>query len=157
MNIRIATVTDLNDLVRLNDQIQRQHAEQYPEEFKYPANSKEVAKFFATLIESDTDTVLVASNETGVYAYLYYEIQRIPENTFKYAKSRYYIHHVLVDSSVRRSGTASALFAKVEGRARPEGIAHIALDTWMLNKEAHDFFEWKGFTVTQLLFSKMLN
>ncbi len=33
MAIRLATTADLADLVRPNDQIQRQHAEQYPHEF----------------------------------------------------------------------------------------------------------------------------
>lgn len=157
MNIRIATNADLVDLARLNDQIQRQHAGQYPDVFKYPANSEKVKEFFARLIEDDANVVLVASDETGVYAYLYYEIQRTPENIFKYSKSRYYIHQVLVDSSVRRSGTASALFEDVEMRARSEGIVHIGLDTWMLNKNAHNFFEREGFMVDRLVFSKTLD
>ena len=154
MDIRIATASDLDDLVRLNDQIQLQHAQQYPEEFKYPADQIEVRAFFESLIKSDTNTVLVATSENVVYAYLYYETHRIPENTFKFAKDRFYIHHILVDVSVRRSGTATALFKTVEEHARSEGIGNITLDTWMLNKDAHVYFEQIGFEVTQLLFSK---
>ena len=157
MTIRLATTADLNDLVRLNDQIQHQHAEQYPEEFKYPANADEVSNFFDELISSETDIVLVAFDETSIFAYLWYAIQQIPENRFKYAKARYYIQQVLVDSAIRRLGTASTLFEWVENEAKNNGVTQIALDTWSLNKHAHDFFERQGFEKTQLLFTKKLS
>ena len=152
--IRLAKHSDLDDLIRLNDQIQRQHAEQYPEEFRYPADPNGVRDFFVSLLDSENNTVIVACESDRTVAYLYYELHEIPQNTFKFAKSRYYIHHVLVDESVRRSGTASALFEWVEKDARDNGVPQIALDTWMLNEDAHKFFERKGFQLTQLLFSK---
>lgn len=77
MAIRLATTVDLADLVRLNDQIQLQHAEQYPHEFKYPADTEGVSNFFADLISSDTDVVIVACDEQSLYAYLWYAIHRI--------------------------------------------------------------------------------
>ena len=156
MKIRAATRSDLEDLVRLNDQIQWQHANQYPHEFKYPADKEKVAEFFERLIDSDSNTVVVVCDKDQPIAYLYCELQRIPQNTFKFAKSRYYIHHILIDETVRRTGIASALFEWVEEQARGRGVSEIALDTWMLNKEAHEFFERKGFHLTQLLFSKAL-
>ena len=157
MAIRLATTADLGDLVRLNDQIQLQHAEQYRHEFKYPTDAGGVSNFFCDLVSSDTDVVIVACDENSIYAYLWYEIHRIPENAFKYAKTRYYIQHVLVDSAIRRLGTASALFQWVENEAKINGVMQIALDSWSLNKHAHEFFERQGFEKTQLLFSKKLN
>lgn len=157
MAIRLATTADLADLVRLNDQIQLQHAEQYPHEFKYPADAEGVSNFFADLISGDTDVVIVAFDENGLYAYLWYAIHRIPENAFRYAKSRYYIQHVLVDTAIRRLGTASALFQWVENEAKTNGVTQIALDSWSLNKHAHEFFERQGFEKEQLVFSKKLS
>jgi len=154
MIIRPATNSDIDDLVLLNDQIQRLHAEQYPDEFRYPVDRGEIRDFFEGLLSSDNNTVIVACDESRTIGYLYYEIHSIPQNTFKLAKVRYYIHHVLVDENTRRLGTASALFDWVESDARENGVSQIVLDTWMKNSDAHEFFKRKGYELTQLLFSK---
>lgn len=156
MNIRRAIDSDLDDLVLLNDQIQRLHAEQYPDEFRYPTDPGDVRDFFIGLLNSEHNIVVVACEENRTVGYLYYEVHRIPQDTFKFAIIRYYIHHVLVDEYARRLGTASALFDWVEKEARDDGVSQIALDTWMRNADAHKFFKRKGYQLTQLLFSKPL-
>ena len=156
MSIRPATTNDLPDLVRLNDQIQLQHVEQYPSEFKYPVEPHLVSEFFAMLVSSTSNEVIVAFDDENVLGYLWYETQEKAESPFKHAKLRFYIHHVCVDSRVRRGGVASALFDRVEQEARIASIAEIALDTWSMNKEGQDFFARQGFERIRLIYSKKL-
>ena len=157
MAVRSALVSDLDELARLNDQIQHQHAILYPDEFKYPIDSVDVKIYFKSIIGSDENTVLVAESNDAVQAYLYYETQQRPENTFKFGFRRFYIHHVVVDAPYRRSGIATELFQAVEKRARLQGIRVIGLDSWALNTDAHVYFEQRGLDVCRLVYSKTLD
>ena len=40
----------VDDLIRLNDQVQKIHAEQYPDIFKYPVEEASLSKLFASKI-----------------------------------------------------------------------------------------------------------
>jgi len=112
MVVRTALNSDLAELVRLNNQIQQQHAILYPDEFKYPTVSADIRNYFKTLINSDQNTVLVVESDDAVQAYLYYELQQKPENAFKFGYKRFYIHHIVVDASFRRSGIGSSSLFK---------------------------------------------
>lgn len=154
MNIRNAINADLPELLRLNDQAQKQHAEQYPEKFKYPANAEEVKEFLKGLIGSDSNEIMVIFSEKRLIGYLWYEIQEKPENAFKNSLKRFYIHHVCVDENSRRCGAATTLFEWTITKAQSVSIDEIGLDTWLLNKEAQSFFEHQGFEQEKIIYSK---
>ncbi len=156
MNIRDATDADLPELLRLNDQVQKQHADQYPEKFKYPAMDQEVEEFFKGILDSDSDKVIVILKEKKLIGYLWYEIQERPENALKNGLKRFYIHHVGVDKGSRRSGAATALFKWIITKAQAASIDEIGLDTWQLNKEAQIFFEHQGFEQEKIIYSKKI-
>jgi len=156
VSIRLANKGDLGDIVKLNDQIQLQHTRQYPDNFKYPLDSVKVSRYFESLIDSEENVVIVATDNQSVIGYLYYEKRLHSGNIFTQGKSRFFIHHVLVDQGCRRLGTATSLFKWVEGAAREEGMSEIALDTMMLNHVAQLFFKQCGYNMSQIRFTKSL-
>ena len=157
VDVRLAVKDDLPDLVRLNEQIQFQHAEQYPSEFKYPTKYEEISNFFEELIDIQSTVLIIANVEDQIIGYLYYEIHNVNENPFKFGKKRCYIHHILVDHTYRRAGVGSSLIAWVEDAANTENASEIVLDTMELNHVAHRYFEQSGFRISQFKYTKSTN
>ncbi len=156
MDIRNFTIQDMPDLIRLNNQVQQQHAKQYPEKFKCSTDPDKVSEFFKKLINCNSNKILVVSKQQTLLGYLWYEIQDKPENTFTYSIKRIYIHHVSVDRTVRRSGIATKLFNRVIQQAKLVDAIEVGLDTWNLNKDAQSFFEKQGFDAERVVYSKKL-
>lgn len=156
MEVREATLADVSELVRLNDEVQRLHAELYPQIYIYPLEVGKVSRFFDDLINSESASVLVATSETGLCGYLYYEIQLNKLNAFKFPSTRYYIHHVSVEKKSRRNGVATQLFQYLESTAKSVGNTQVMLDTMHLNRHAQQFFESIGFSLLMQKYSKSL-
>ncbi|MEM7442537.1 MAG: GNAT family N-acetyltransferase [Pseudomonadota bacterium] len=146
MKIRSATRTDVAALVTLNDDIQRQHAEAYPDDFFYPADPDEVAKFFDGLLGRQDNEILLAEADGGeACAYLWYEVRRSGGNPFKKPINQLFVHHLFVVREWRRRGVGRSLLEHVRSIAQAEGTAEIALDTWAANASALSFFADEGF------------
>ncbi len=154
--IKVAKASDLGRIVALNDQVQRQHADAYPDDFLFPTNAEDVSDFFSALLDDESQELLLACVEGDVIAYLWYQIQRRPPNPFTKPISRLFIHHVVVDGKFRRQGVAGHLFERVEREARSRGHAEIALDTWASNTEAQGFFMSQGFQPCRYILRKAL-
>ena len=156
VRIRDAGPSDLDALVGLNDQIQQQHAQQYPDQFVFPTVPADVRRFFETLIGQDDQRVLAADTGGPAIGYLWYEIRRKSASPFKPPGMRFHIHHVCVAQAARRTGVGAALFAQVEAQAAAAGAPEIVLDTWVQNDAGQAFFKSKGFAPRRIEFSKRL-
>ena len=157
ISVRNAGAPDLGRIVALNNQVQRLHAEAQPDDFLFPTNAEDVSDFFATLLDDDSQTLLLAIADGGVIGYLWYQTQHRHPNPFTRSTSRFCIHHVVVDEQHRRLGVAGRLFEQVEKDARSRGLAEFTLDTWAFNKEAHDFFKAQGFQPSRYILRKTLS
>lgn len=148
--IRDAKPLDLPYIVDLNDEIQRQHASWYPDDFRYPTDAERMAKYFGRLLQDDTQNLLVATVGEEIVAYLWYEIHRRRRTPHKQAMSRLEVHHVFVRPSHRRQGIAAGLFDYVRRIAVAESLRDIALSTWACNSGAQAFFASQGLEVFKL-------
>jgi len=157
LDIKNATKADLPGLLRLNKQIQQQHAEQFPKEFLFEPDAKGTRDFFKRLIDEDSQLLLIAHTADQSVGYLWCEIQRFPTSLFRPARSKLYVQHVCVDADHRRHGIASALFQQVDDLAKAAGITRIGLDTWAGNESAHSFFRSRGFETQQIIYGKNLD
>ena len=145
VEIRDIEISDLPEIVRLNDGIQRQHVEAYPDDFLYPVDQASVSAFFASLIDNADQSVLIATIEDKAVAYFWYERQRARPNPFTRPKDRLFVHHIYVMAPYQRRGVARLFMNHVDAVARSENIHEIALDTWMGNAGAKAFFEAQGY------------
>jgi ribosomal protein S18 acetylase RimI-like enzyme len=146
ISLRVASATDIDDIVRLNRDVQQLHAELEPSFFKSNVNNEEVAAFFAAKLALSENHIRLADSGDGPIGYVWFEVQDRPETPLTLARKRIYIHHLSVQAGARRHGIASALLRRVEAEALADGITNIALDTWAANGSARGFFESRGFT-----------
>lgn len=142
--------------MRLAGQVQQQHAEDYPDAFKFPVDGGKVEKLFRRVIDTADQDILVAADDSGVVGYLWYETQRRRGNMFKWASARLYVNHVCVDGGRRGEGIGAALFAALDKIARHGGYDGIVLDTWAANTRAHAFFGRLGFKTLRLTMAKKM-
>jgi len=147
MEIRRATQAHVPAIASLNNTVQRMHAEEHPHIFKYPTDPAEMEAFFAQKVDQEGNLVFVAVPEDGEIAgYIWAAIEYRSENPFKFARGVMYIHQIAVAPEQRRSGAGSGLIRRVEECAHEHRLQTLALDSWMFNMGAHEFFRTLGFT-----------
>jgi GNAT superfamily N-acetyltransferase len=155
--IKAAQTSDLADLVDLNNAIQRQHADGYPNDFRHPTDRAEVREFFAHRLDHEDHEVLIVRSVAGLaIGYFWHEVKRSQPNPFSKPKTRLLIHHVFVRPSHRRQGIADALFDKAHEAATALGVDEISLNTWASNSAAHKFFARQGFEALRIDMRKAL-
>lgn len=156
IRVRAASAADINDIVRLNRDVQRLHAELEPSFFKSNFDNSEVAAFFTAKLALSENQIRLAEIGDDPNGYAWFEVQNRPETPLTLARQRIYIHHLSVQAKARRRGVASALLTQIEAEAHVIGVRDIALDAWATNRSARSFFEARGFTPFNLSFGKRL-
>jgi ribosomal protein S18 acetylase RimI-like enzyme len=154
--IRNATDGDLEALIRLNAQVQRLHAQNYPADFRSSTDEREVRDFFASVIQRVDHTILLAQVDGADVTYAWIEIVDRPATPFTWAKKRAFLHHICVDSGHLRLGVGSALITRIEERALAAGAGEFVLDMWSLNDSAQAFFKSRGLATYRLFLRKQL-
>ncbi len=151
MRIRLATEADLDDLVRLNDQVLAQHARAHPSQFKFPADQVRVRRFFQRLLgKQSLNCLIVAEAEGAGIGYLWLERQNKRATLFKHRRRRLLVQHVCVDQTHRRRGVARALFGFVDKVAEEEHVDEVILNTWADNAAAQACFAALGFELCRV-------
>jgi diamine N-acetyltransferase len=156
MKVRAAAEGDLEALITLNAEVQRRHIEQYPQYFKPLTDPTAVKEFFQKTLADPTNTIIIAETDKCALGYIWLEHQEKPETSLKMAVRRLYVHHLVIASSARRKGVATALMHHVEEHAASQGIPEILLDTWAANQEALDFFATCGFEPLRIVQKKTI-
>ncbi len=144
LSVRAARDSDIDALVRLNQSVQRLHADLDPALFKAVLDQDEVSEFFAAQLASPRHCIRLAEADGEAVGYIWFEEQDTAETPFTLARTRLYVHHIAVAESARRRGVASALFHDLEQEALACDIHHIVLATWATNELGQAFFASQG-------------
>ena len=91
MDIRDATSEDLDTLLALNTQVQDLHAQLEPSHFRAATEEVEVRAFFAKIISTPHNHILLAVDEAGPRGYLWFELQHRPQTPFTQPRRRLYV------------------------------------------------------------------
>lgn len=153
---RPATLSDLDTLISLNAVVQNLHARLEPKHFVANAEPEQVRSFFATLLQSATNHILIAEVDAVPVAYIWFETQNSRPTPFRPARNRLYVHHIAVSESSRRRGVASELMRAVEAEAFSIDVKRVVADTWAANEVAQRFFESQGFFPFNIVLGKDL-
>lgn len=156
MIVRLAVADDVTDLVALNRIVQDVHVRAEPKYFSGEISNNKLDRFFKNILVSNNNEILIAEIAGISVGYLWFETQARPENLFKLALNRIYIHHIGVDERSHGRGIGAALVRAVEAEAEMRGIAHIAVDTWAFNANAQAFFQRLGFAPFNIAMRKEL-
>ena len=145
MNIRPATQNDTFLLSSLCTDVQRMHADHYPQLFKMPQQDDFAESFFAEMLENPLVTVYIAEDGSQALGYVLCRLVEQPENVFTYLNRYLLIDQISVRPDEQRSGIGTMLLKQVQLHAAELGISKLQLNSWDFNLEAHAFFEKYGF------------
>ena len=120
----------------------------------YPTSESEIAARFDRLSRSADDCVYVAEAESGrVAGWMHLRVYSTLES-----EPQAWILGLVVDEALRRQGIGRALLAEAERWAASRGVSAIRLQSNVVRREAHAFYEALGFRIlkTQHAFEKRL-
>ncbi len=151
--IRRAQVPDIEELVRLNDIVQKMHVERRPDTFR-PPGAGEVAAWFAARLEDPNARVWIAELEARPVGYVLALFMVREASVFLRARSWCEVDQLAVDASARRRGVARALVAALAQEAHAVGVTELKAQTWGFNEASRRTFESLGFEVENVRFRR---
>ncbi len=156
MHIRQATFIDSLLLSELCADVQRMHAEHYPNHFKPPQQTDFAATFFAEMLSNPAVTIYIAEEDVRATGYILCRQVEQPENVFTYENRFLLIDQLSVRPAAQRQGVGTRLLEQAQLRAQELGLAKLQLNSWDFNLEAHACFEKFGFVKFNYRFWKNL-
>ena len=146
MNIRQAQKEDTHLLSHLNASVQKLHAEEYPELFKYPERDDFALSFFEMFLDDPEITIYLAEDPHPV-GYIVCRVVHRDETPFMFAQSYLYIDQIGVEPEFQGREIGVALMSRAAQLADQENLTKISLDSWAFNRKAHAFFQSQGFEI----------
>lgn len=145
MHIRSASIKDADLLSTLCADVQKLHADAYPDIFKQPDDPLFASAHMAQGLAEPHVFALIAEVDGEGVGYVLCNISHREEHTFAYAWTMLYVDQMGVKPDYQRQGVGAALMDKVRDIAREHNIKRIMLNHWGFNNKAHAFYEKQGF------------
>ncbi len=147
MKIRRATHQDAHTLSDLNKDVQKLHADAYPQLFKPVASNPFPPAFFEELLAQPEHVFFIAEEDGDPIGYIYVEIRHSPETSYRFAMETILIHHISIQPEHRHKGYGEKLMEAAMSLAREKNIQLVTLDVWSFNTGAQAFFARQGFSI----------
>ena len=145
VTVRRASVGDAAEISVLNAYVQELHANAMPWLFKSPSDETFPPGAAAAILAREDALVYLASMEEKPVGYIYAQVLRHPETSYRHALEQVYVHHISVRPHYRGRGVGSALLDAVNRAAEALDIKQVALDVWWFNESAREYFRKRGF------------
>jgi ribosomal protein S18 acetylase RimI-like enzyme len=150
MDVRLATIADIETIAALNVEVQNLHAEAHPHIFKSVMDGAFAIDYISEQMRMLNHYFYVVNLEGEDVGYVFGRVVRRPESAYMYAWNMIYIDQIAVKSTARGKGCGTRLIQAVRELAMEQGIETVALDTWNFNEGAQAFFAKQGFTTFNL-------
>ncbi len=145
MEIRPATVNDLDMLLALNKEVQDIHVDKFPHVFK-ETSPKEMETWIRSQLEAKDLFVFAACEGKDVIGYIILRLITRAGNPFMRERKFAYIDQICVTKLKRKSGVGKKLLEHAINYAKHQGYDRIELDVWTENSTAKSAFEKFGFS-----------
>ena len=142
--IRDANADDVETLTALTLQIQRLHVAAEAGRFAAPPDD-DLTRWWAGRITAEGWRTLVAELDGHVVGYILVELVARDSSIFTTAVRELHIHHLGIDSHLRRQGVGRALVEAAQQHADRLGATQVTLTTWGFNVAAQEFFASCGY------------
>ncbi len=147
MNIRRASIDDAELIARLNEPVQRMHAEARPDFFKPYTLDDDLITFYIDLLIAPENHIFIGEVDGQAVGYVYAKLNRRPESPFTFAIDEIVIDQISVNDDQRGKGCGEKLMQAVYDLAKAEHIQRVMLMVWDFNSHAIGFYKKLGFRV----------
>lgn len=147
MEIRLATMADVESISALNVDVQNVHAEALPHIFKHVSDPGFAVPYITELMNAPNNCFYIASIDGEDVGYIYARVVRRPESAYMHPWDFVYIDQISVKPAYQRRGCGAALIQATRELAKEQGITTVAIDTWFFNEKAQAFFAGQGFSM----------
>jgi ribosomal protein S18 acetylase RimI-like enzyme len=156
VNTRRATSLDSFVLSSLSTDVQRLHAEHYPDIFKIPEREDFAVSFFEEMLADPAVWIFIAEEEGRAVGCIVCKLVERPENPFTVPMRYLLVDQITVRPDAGRKGVGDALMKQAESLAGQLDVQRVQLDSWGFNLNAHAFFEHMGYQKFNFRFWKWL-
>jgi ribosomal protein S18 acetylase RimI-like enzyme len=144
MEVRRATLDDLDALASLRPWVHDEHARAHPDNFKLTESGAARREAEAWLGQPNVH-VLLATQGGAPVGYLRAEVYDRAERELMHARRILYLDQIAVQESDRGQGHGKRLIEAGVALARELGIGIVELDVYAFNAKARAFFLSQGF------------
>jgi ribosomal protein S18 acetylase RimI-like enzyme len=149
VEIRVATLADVELLVRLNGYVHAPHVEAEPDTYR-ETEPRAVAEWFRERLSRGEIEVLVAEVDGEGVGLAVTEVVERAEHVFARAQRYVVVDQLAVAPGCQRQGIGRQLLEEVHARAKDKGMPRVELDVRGFNRGALAFYEELGYEVRSL-------
>ena len=153
MEIRPATVNDINRILDLLSQVLEIHAKLRPDLFM-SGTTKYSKEDLEAILKDTNKPIYVATIDHYVVGYAMCQI-RIPTSNMHPVKI-FHLDDLCVDEKYRHQGIGEALYHKVVETAKENDCYEITLNAWPGNESALKFYEKMGLKTRSIFLEQII-
>ena len=154
MQIRRATLTDIDGINKLLYEVHKVHSDKRPDLFKV-GSKKYTNEELAKIIVDDNRPIFVYVDNDDILGYAFCVFIKNNSNSLTDILSLY-IDDLCVDENARGKKVGTSLYNYVLQLAKEAGCYNVTLNVWACNNSALKFYEKCGLSVQKIGMEKIL-
>lgn len=154
MQIRRATLTDINGINKLLYEVHKVHSDKRPDLFKV-GSKKYTNEELAKIIVDDNRPIFVYVDNDDILGYAFCVFIKNNSNSLTDILTLY-IDDLCVDENARGKKVGTSLYNYVLQFAKDAGCYNVTLNVWACNNSALKFYEKCGLSVQKIGMEKIL-
>lgn len=154
MQIRRATLTDIDGINKLLYEVHKVHSDKRPDLFKV-GSKKYTNEELAKIIVDDNRPIFVYVDNDDILGYAFFVFIKNNSNSLTDILSLY-IDDLCVDENARGKKVGTSLYNYVLQFAKEAGCYNVTLNVWACNNSALKFYEKCGLSVQKIGMEKIL-
>ena len=154
MQIRRATLTDIDGITKLLYEVHKVHSDKRPDLFKV-GSKKYTNEELAKIIVDDNRPIFVYVDNDDILGYAFCVFIKNNSNSLTDILTLY-IDDLCVDENARGKKVGTSLYNYVLQFAKDAGCYNVTLNVWACNNSALKFYEKCGLSVQKIGMEKIL-
>lgn len=154
MQIRRATLTDIDGINKLLYEVHKVHSDKRPDLFKV-GSKKYTNEELAKIIVDDNRPIFVYVDNDDILGYAFCVFIKNNSNSLTDILTLY-IDDLCVDENARGKNVGTSLYNYVLQFAKEAGCYNVTLNVWACNNSALKFYEKCGLSVQKIGMEKIL-
>lgn len=154
MQIRRATLTDIDGINKLLYEVHKVHSDERPDLFKV-GSKKYTNEELAKIIVDDNRPIFVYVDNDDILGYAFCVFIKNNSNSLTDILTLY-IDDLCVDENARGKKVGTSLYNYVLQFAKDAGCYNVTLNVWACNNSALKFYEKCGLSVQKIGMEKIL-